>query len=166
MTWPLIVIFILAVLVMLVGMLGIIIPVLPGVPLIFAAALIYAIITGFTQITGNIILIFAILTIASLVFDYLATVLGVKRMGGSVWGMIGAFVGMIIGLMIPGVGIIGFIIGAFVGAFLLELLVGKTSRQALRAGFGSFIGFIVGGVFRFIIGAVMIGIFIYRVIFT
>jgi uncharacterized protein YqgC (DUF456 family) len=85
-------------------------------------------------------------------------------MGGSKAGMFGAFIGMIVGLFLPGVGIFGFVIGAFIGAFLLELLVNKESQKALKAGLGSFIGFLVGGVFKLVIGAAMIGIFVWHVL--
>jgi hypothetical protein len=86
-------------------------------------------------------------------------------MGGSYAGMIGAFTGMIVGLSLPGVGIIGFIIGAFVGAYAMELLINKDSRVALRAGLGSFLGFLAGGLMKFVIGAIIIGVFIWQVLF-
>jgi len=165
MTWFEIVIFILALLVMLVGLAGIILPVVPGVPIIFIAALLYALLTDFATISSQTIIIFAVLTVLSLLLDWLATAVGVKKMGGSYIGMIGAFVGMIAGLLLPGVGIIGFVIGAFVGAFLFELLISKKAQVALRAGFGSFIGFIAGGLLKFVIGASMIGVFVWEVLF-
>jgi len=165
MTWPEIALFIIAILIMLVGLIGVIIPMLPGVPIIFFATLIYGIITGFETITINILIIFALMTVASFALDWLATVYGVKKMGGSYLGMLGAFIGMIAGLLLPGVGIIGFIAGAFIGAFVFEILIGKKTHEALRAGFGSFIGFIAGGVLRFAIAVAMIGIFVYRTIF-
>jgi len=164
MTWLEIALFIITIIVMLVGMVGVIIPMLPGVPVIFAAALIYAIITGFESITGDLLIIFGLMTAASFVLDWVATAFGVKKMGGSWLGMLGSFIGMIVGLLIPGVGIIGFIIGAFVGAFVFEILIGKKSNEALRAGFGSFIGFLAGGLLKFVIGATMIGIFVYQVL--
>ena len=165
MSWQEIILFIVTLAVMLVGMVGIVLPAIPGVPVIFAAALLYAIITGFAQISSQWIIVFAILTITSLVLDWLVTLFGIKKMGGSYLGMLGAFIGMIIGLLVPGGGIIGFIIGAFVGAFVFEMLLGKTRNQAFKAGLGSFIGFLLGGVLRFVIGAAMIGIFIYLVLF-
>ncbi|MCP4583048.1 MAG: DUF456 domain-containing protein [candidate division Zixibacteria bacterium] len=164
MSWLEIALFIITLLVMLVGMVGVILPMLPGVPVIFAAALIYAIITGFEVITGNILIIFGVMTAASFALDWVATAFGVKKMGGSLLGMLGAFLGMIVGLLLPGVGIIGFIIGAFIGAFVFEILIGKKTNEALRAGFGSFIGFLAGGVLKFVIGATMIGIFIYQIL--
>ncbi|OQX92786.1 MAG: hypothetical protein B6D58_01195 [candidate division Zixibacteria bacterium 4484_95] len=165
MPWYEIVFFILALIVMVVGLIGIVLPVLPGVPLIFVAAFVYALLTGFKSIGGQALIILGILTIVSLVLDWLATVLGVKKMGGSKAGMIGALIGMIAGLLLPGVGFIGFIIGAFVGALVFELLVCKEPRVALRAGLGSFIGFLAGSLIKFVISVVMIGIFIWNVLF-
>jgi uncharacterized protein YqgC (DUF456 family) len=159
-----ILLFVATLLVMLVGLAGVILPVLPGIPVIFAAALIYGFLTDFSVIGANTLLIFAILTIIALILDWAAGVVGVRKMGGSRAGMVGAFVGMIIGLLLPGVGIVGFIIGAFAGAFIMELLVNRDSRIALRAGLGSFLGFLAGGLLRFVIGSIMIGMFIWQVI--
>ena len=86
-------------------------------------------------------------------------------MGGSAAGMVGAFVGMIAGLMIPGAGLFVFILGAFTGAVIFEMLAGKKSKTALKAGLGSFIGFLAGTVIKFAIGVVMIVYFIWRVVF-
>lgn len=165
MSWSEIILFILAVAVMLVGLAGVVLPVIPGVPIIFGAAFLYALLTDFSTIGGKTLIIFAILTVASMVLDWVASVMGVKKMGGSYAGMIGAFIGMIVGLSVPGIGIIGFIIGAFAGACAMEFLINKDSRLALRAGLGSFLGFLAGGLMKFVIGAIIIGIFVWQVIF-
>jgi uncharacterized protein YqgC (DUF456 family) len=165
MSWSEIILFILAIAVMLVGLAGVVLPVIPGVPIIFGAAFLYALLTDFSTIGAQTLIIFAVLTVASMVLDWAASVMGVKKMGGSYAGMIGAFIGMIVGLSVPGIGIIGFIIGAFVGAYAMEFLINKDSRVALRAGLGSFLGFLAGGLMKFVIGAIIIGIFIWQVIF-
>ncbi len=165
MSWFEILLFILTVAVMLVGLAGVVLPIIPGVPIIFGAALLYALLTGFSTISGQTLIIFAILTVVSIVLDWAASVMGVKKMGGSYAGMIGAFIGMIVGLLLPGIGIVGFIIGAFVGAYAMELLINKDSRVALRAGLGSFLGFLAGGLMKFVIGAIIIGIFVWQVLF-
>jgi uncharacterized protein YqgC (DUF456 family) len=165
MTWYEIIFFILALIVMLVGIAGVILPVLPGLLLILGAAVVFAILTGFQYIGIKTLIVFAALTAFSLAMDWVAAFLGVRRMGGSKAGMIGALVGMIAGMLIPGVGIFGFIIGAFVGAVVFELMIGKESRAALKAGLGSFIGFLFGGLLRFVVGVAMVGIFLYQVLF-
>jgi uncharacterized protein YqgC (DUF456 family) len=165
MTWLEIILFVSALIFMLIGLLGVILPVLPGIPMIFIVALVFSILTDFTYLSGQTIILLGILAIISLVLDWIATLFGVKKMGGSYFGVLGAFIGMIVGLLLPGVGIFGFVIGAFIGAFLFELLINKESKKALKAGFGSFIGFLVGGVFKLVIGAAMIGIFVWNVLF-
>jgi uncharacterized protein YqgC (DUF456 family) len=163
--WYEVLFFILSLIIMVVGIIGIILPILPGLPLIFGAALFFSIVTGFQYIGAKTMIIFACLTTIGMVLDYMATSLGVKKMGGSTIGMIGAFIGMIVGMLIPGAGIFGFVIGAFIGAVVCELLVGKEAHRALKAGIGSFIGFLAGGVLRFVIGMIMVGIFFYQVLF-
>lgn len=51
----------------------------------------------------------------------------------------------------------GIIIGPFVGAITGELINGKTNVQAIRAGLGSFIGWIINTACKLIIA----GFFIY-----
>lgn len=154
--------FIGALLVMLIGLAGVFLPIIPGVPLIFGGTLLYGVLTGFKEITVNLILVFAGLTAFSFIIDYLANYLGVKKMGGGRAGAIGAIFGLIIGIF---VGVIGIVIFPFLFAVLFELLAGKKKIQALRAGTGAFLGLLFGGLAKFILGCIMIGIFIWRVIF-
>ena len=162
MTWWEIVIFAFALVFMLGGLLGTILPIIPGIPLIFAVALLYAFIDGFQTRSGKTIALFAVLTGVSLILDHLATLFGIKKMGGSYFGVLGAFIGMIVGFVVGN--IVGLVIGSFAGAILFEMLIGKQSDQAVRAGFGSFIGFLVGGIIKFALAATMIGIFAWQVI--
>jgi hypothetical protein len=154
--------FIAALIVMLVGLAGVILPVLPGIPLIFGAAALYGILTGFKGISFNLLLIFAGLTAFGLVVDFFANYFGVKKMGGRRAGAIGAVIGLIIGIFI---GLIWIIVLPFLFAVLLELIAGKPGIQALKAGTGVFIGLLFGGLLRFILGCVMIGIFVWSVLF-
>jgi uncharacterized protein YqgC (DUF456 family) len=136
--------------------------VLPGVPLIFGAAVLYGILTGFEKINLNLILIFAGLTIFGLVVDYLAHYFSVKKMGGGRAGAVGAVVGLMVGFFF---GLIWIIVLPFVFAIVFELIAGKGGRQALKAGFGTFVGLVFGVLINFIIGCVMIGIFVWAVLF-
>ena len=173
MSWIEITYFVITLIIMIIGLFGTILPIIPGSPIILVAALIYALLTDFRDITGNTLIILAVMTGVSLLMDWIASSFGVKKMGGSFFGVIGAAIGMIVGLLIPGVGIIGFIVGAFVGAFVFELMLGKARGKgstdneihiALKAGLGTFIGFLVGGVLKFALAAVMIGIFVWKVL--
>ncbi len=148
---------------MVIGLAGVILPILPGIPLIFGGILLYGILTGFEEITLDLILIFAGLTVFGLIVDYLANYLSVKKMGGGRAGAIGAVIGLFIGIFF--VGLVGIILLPFVFAVVFELIAGKREGEAIKAGLGSFIGLLFGGVLRFSIGCVMIGIFIWKVLF-
>jgi len=156
--------FILALIVMFLGMIGAVLPVVPGIPIIWVAAFVYGILTGFEDIGFNYLLVFGLLTVLSLILDWIASLYGAKRMGASKWGIIGAFLGMIVGLFFGAVA--GMIIGPFIGAVLFELLIGKASGPALKAGFGTFLGFVAGVMVKLVLGAAMIGVFVHDVLFA
>jgi uncharacterized protein YqgC (DUF456 family) len=149
--------------IMIVGLAGVILPVLPGIPLIFGGIVLYGVLSGFEKITFDLILIFAGLTLFGLIADFLANYLSVKKMGGGRAGAIGAVIGLFIGIFF--VGLVGIILLPFVFAVVFELIAGKREGQALKAGLGSFLGLLFGGVLRFAIGCIMIGIFVWSVLF-
>lgn len=156
------VLFIVALVVMIIGLAGVILPVLPGIPLIFAAAALYGILTGFAGISLNMILILAGLTVFGLVVDYLANYFSVRRMGGGRAGAIGAVIGLMIGIWF---GLVWIVLLPFMLAVVFELLAGKEGRRALQAGLGAMVGLLFGGLLRFILGCVMIGLFVWTVLF-
>lgn len=148
-------------LLMLAGMAGIILPILPGTILIFAGALIYAIFTNFEKITVNLTIILGILTLLTLLTDYLSSSLGAKKYGASKWGAFGAFIGGIIGIFLASTtGLIPIILFPILGTILAELLSGKERKQIIKASFGTLIGFIFGSFFKIVIAIIMIGLFI------
>ena len=108
--------FIGTLLIMLVGLAGVILPVIPGVPIIWLGAFLYGLFTGFEEINWNILGAFAILTGFTIILDYAANLYGAKRMGATRWGILGAILGMLVGLFTAG--LIGLLIGSFVGAVL------------------------------------------------
>ena len=128
------------------GILGSILPVLPGPPLSYAG-LVLLHFTDRVQFSTTQLVIWLVLVLLTIVSDYALPVLGVKKWNGSKWGNVGCIIGTIAGLFFfPPFGII---IGPFAGAVLGELLFAKKKTpEALKAGFGAFIGFILGTVFK------------------
>jgi len=147
----------------LLGLIGIILPFLPGVPLIFIATLIYGLATDFSDLSRSALFWLGGLAVFAIAIDYFSGILGAKKYGASHQGMVGAFLGAIIGLL--SLGLIGLIVGPFLGALLFELLAGQKQQQALKSGLGTLIGFLAGTLFKFIIALIMIGIFFYQIIF-
>ena len=128
------------------GILGSILPALPGPPLSYAG-LVLLHLTDRVQFTTIQLIVWLVLVLLTIAADYILPVLGVKHWNGSKWGNVGCIIGTIAGLFIfPPLGII---IGPFAGAVLGEILFAKKDTpEALKAGLGAFIGFILGTVFK------------------
>ena len=131
---------------MLIGFLGCILPGLPGTPIAYAALWI-AQATDRVDFSWQLLLIWGIVTIVVSALDYIVPAWGTKRFGGTKWGVWGSTIGVIVGLFF---GAVGVIVGPLLGAILGELLGGKDTRAALKAGWGSFVGIFFGTVAKLI----------------
>ena len=129
---------ILAAVFLFVGLLGCILPMLPGPPLAYAGMLLLHL-TDKVQFTTGQLLVWLLVVVATVVLDYVTPLLGSKYSGGSKWGERGCIIGTVVGLFFAPWGII---IGPFVGAVVGDLLGDKELSQALKSGFGSFLGFL------------------------
>ena len=114
---------------LLVGLIGCIVPMLPGPPIAYLA-LVLLHFTDKVQFTITQLFLWLLIVVAIQVLDYFIPMFGVKRFGGTSWGNWGC------------------IIGTFAGAFIGELLGGKETHHALKAGFGAFVGFLMGTVLK------------------
>lgn len=132
------------------GWLGCILPVMPGPPFSYIALLLLQA-TRFAGFSTKFLLIAAAVTVVVTVIDFVLPVWGTRKWGGSRTGTIGAIVGLLAGLFFAPVGII---VGPFAGAVLFELISGRETNAALRSGFGSFVGFILGAVMKLTICSV------------
>lgn len=150
-----ILLIILGALCLLIGLAGCLLPALPGPPIAYLALVLLQF-TDKVDFSVSLLLFWLGLVVIVQVLDYITPMLGTKYGGGSKWGSRGCMIGTLAGLFFfPPWGII---IGPFIGAVAGELLSGKNSSNALRAGFGAFMGFIVGTMMKFI----LCGYFIYE----
>ncbi len=133
------------------GVLGSLLPILPGPPISYAGLLLLHF-TKYAQYSSRFLILFAALTIIVALLDYIIPVWGTKKFGGSNYGTWGATIGVCIGLFL---GPVGIIIGPFIGAVTGELIKGRKSDEAFRAGFGSFIGFITGTVMKIVLSVII-----------
>ncbi len=143
--------------VLLLGIVGSILPVLPG-PLASWAGLFLLYLTKTIPIDWTILGI--TLGVASIVtiIDYVLPSLGTKKFGGSRYGINGSMVGLIFGIFF---GPLGIIVGPFLGALIGELIIDhKNLKKALKAAFGSFIGFLSSTILKLAVCLVFAGMYI------
>ncbi len=135
-----ILLIVIAILCLVIGVIGCIVPMLPGTPVSYAGILILYF-SDLAHFTTTELVTWLLIVVALQIADYLTPMLGSKYSGGSQYGNRGCIAGTIIGLFFMPWGII---MGPFIGAVAGEMLGGKEFPQALRAGIGSLIGFMLG----------------------
>jgi uncharacterized protein YqgC (DUF456 family) len=134
------------------GILGCVLPLIPGPPLNYAGLLLLHFTVKY-QFSTQFLLVWAVITVVVYTLDYVIPVWGTKKFGGSKRGVWGSVIGLVAGLFFfPPFGII---IGPFAGAVIGELTAGKDSGAALKAGFGSFIGFLAGTLLKLVASGMM-----------
>ena len=112
---------------------------------------------GIKSMDASFLIITLIIAILIWILDYIIPAMGTKKFGGTKYGMVGTTLGLIVGLLSPIPG--GIIIGPFVGALIGELANNADSKTALKAAFGSFIGFIASAFIKFIVAVIYFGFF-------
>jgi len=144
------------------GIAGCILPVLPG-PVIGYGGLILLELTKYADFSAFFLIIFAVVAVGVILLDYFVPIWGTKRYGGSKYGIWGATIGVFIGIfMFPPLGIIIFpIIGAIIG----EMIRGANTNESFKAGFGSFIGFLLGTGLK-LISVFVMAFYYFRALFT
>lgn len=139
------------------GLIGCIVPVLPGPPISYAGLLILQLAKENNPFSTETMMIWLVVTIVVTLLDYVVPVWGTRKYGGTRQGVWGSVIGLIAGLFFfPPIGII---VGPFIGAIAGEMIAGKNSNDALRAGFGSFIGLLAGTLLKLIASAWMAFLF-------
>jgi uncharacterized protein YqgC (DUF456 family) len=147
-------------LVMLIGAIGAVLPVLPGAPLAFASLLICKI-TGFTELSWWIIGLFGFLTVIGIILDYTVPVVATKKMGGTKYGIWGLILGIFVGIIFSPFGFVSIIVAPFLGAFIGEIIYErKNHKRALKAAFGSVLGYFLTSGFGMLLSLSMLAVFL------
>ena len=159
MDWQIIV----AVLLVVVGIAGTVLPMLPGVPLVFAGLLLAAWHGGFDQVSILTMVMIGIIASMAWAVDFFASVVTAKKAGASKYALWGAAIGAVVG--IAG-GIVGLIIGPAIGAIIGELITHKnTSKEATSkataVGIAAGLGFVLALAIKTILVLTMLAVFAY-----
>ena len=154
--------FAITLVIMLVGLVGTVLPVLPGIPIIYLGYIVYGLLTSWSEYGLGTMILWGIVTLVTVFVEYYGSLVGARRSGSSILGIWGSFIGAILGMLI--FNLPGLIIGTFLGAISGELMAGRPAAEALRSGRGALIGFLAGSLFKVVVGLVMIGTFIWQVL--
>ena len=141
----------------LIGLAGTFLPILPGVPFVFAGMALAAYADDFVRVGKPVLIVLGLLTIFALLIDFLAASLGAKRAGASRLAIWGAGIGALVGVFL---GPFGLLFGSISGAVAGELANSRNAQHATRVGFAAWIGLIVGTLFKLALTFAMVGIFV------
>lgn len=155
------IIIIVGVILSLAGIVGSLLPVIPGPPLNYLALLLihYSDVHKFSY---KFLFGWLVIIIAVVILDYLVPIWGAKYAGGGRKGVWGAAIGLVLGIFIlpP----LGLLLWPFVGAVIGEIVDGKSLDASIRAGTGTFIGFLAGTLAKLIVSIILLVIFIIAII--
>jgi uncharacterized protein YqgC (DUF456 family) len=147
-----------AIVMMAVGLL--VIPILPGLVIIWVAALGYGIAAGFGALGWIMFTLISLLMVGGSVLDNVLMGAKAHKEGAPWWVVLIALVSAILGNFIIPIPIIGGILAALLVLFLIEWIRLKDARKALSSMRGMLVGCGWAVVFRVIIGLVMIGLWL------
>jgi uncharacterized protein YqgC (DUF456 family) len=140
------------------GLLGVILPIMPGIPYMFLIALIFALITKFSILTGIELGYLAIIVGISILVDYFSGILGAKFGGASGKSLLIGMAGFLLGILLfpP----LGGLVGMFIGIVASEIYFFGKTRTAVKAASGGVLGTIAGIALNLIAGLIFIILFL------
>jgi len=144
--------------VMLAGLL--VLPLLPGLVIIWLAALGFGLVAGFGTLGWIVFAILSVLMIAGSVVDNVVMGRSAHKEGAPWWAVLLALVAAIVGTFVIPIPVIGGILAALGTLFVIEWIRRKDGRKALASLKGMLIGWGWAFVIRFIIGILMIGLWL------
>jgi len=148
--------WILIIILFIVSLVGVFIPMIPDIIPVWVAVIIYQ----YGPFPFNLPTIFwivlVIVTIITVLSDFLANAIAVKKSGGSNVSVIAALIGLAIGLVIFGP--LGIIIGPFAAIFLAEYYRSqqKNYNEPLKIAFSTVFAFVGSGVVKFFLLTIVI----------
>jgi len=161
-----IILIILSICAIILGFVGSFLPALSGPPFAWLGILLFFFVSE-AEIPIWILIVTALIAAVSMVLEWTIPAYGTKVFKGSKYGVRGSYIGMIAGIIFPIP--MGYIVGPFVGALIGELILDwKDYKRALKAAFGTFIGFLVGIIINFtfvLILSIVWGFYFFKWIF-
>jgi uncharacterized protein len=140
-----------------VGLLGAVLPFVPGPLLIFIAGIVHTWLRPESGMSWQGIVLLALLLVIAYFLDIASGAMGARWFGASKWGILGVFVGGVVGLFFA---LPGLILGPIVGGLSFELLFAKKEmRPAMKSTWGTLVGTGAGLVLRLAVSIAMLATF-------
>ncbi|HDQ25141.1 MAG TPA: DUF456 domain-containing protein [bacterium] len=133
-----------------IGIAGSFIAFVPGPPLGFLGIILLNL-SKYGEFSLPFLIVLGIFAAAASLADNILPMIGAQRFGGTKFGVWGAFFGLAAGILVFAP--FGIIFMPFIGALTGEIAAGKRAKAALKAAFGSFIGFATGIMFKLFFAA-------------
>lgn len=138
-----------------VGLAGLVLPAVPGSALIVAGAFAIAWAEDFTRVGWGTLTATIVLGVLVWAVDFAASILGAKAFGASRWAVVGASIGVVVGLFL---GPVGILLAPVIGAVAFEYARNPDFQRAAKAGVGTFLGFVLGSAVKLALGFAMVGL--------
>jgi uncharacterized protein YqgC (DUF456 family) len=130
-------------LIFIIGIVSTLIPVIPGTFITWLGILVHKLWMGDLSVSWKLVIITGILTLLVQVVDFFLGILGARYFGATWKGMVGAFLGALVGFFVPPP-LFWLIFGPIIGAILGEFMAGRGLVQGSKAGIGTVVGGIAG----------------------
>jgi len=143
-----------------VGLIGSFFPIIPG-PITSWIGLVFLHFTSFVSLEIYFLLGTFMIAISIFILDLIIPIIGLKKLGGTKGGQIGAIIGLVIGFFF---GPLGLLAGPFLGALSGEIINKSKIDIAIKASFGTLLGFIVGASMKFIISFIFLLAFVQKLL--
>lgn len=150
-----IVLYVLGAVALVLGLAGVVLPALPGSAFLGVGAVLVGWADGFTRVSGWTVAACVAIAIAIWVVDFVAGLLGAKAFGASKWAIVGAGIGLLVGMFL---GLPGIVLGPAVGAIVLEYARDPNFERAMKAGVGAFLGFVLGTAVKVALSFALVGV--------
>ncbi len=135
-----------------------VIPVLPGQFIVWGAALVYGLLTGFEELSLGTFIGISLLAIIASVVDAAAGWFGAKQGGASNKAIAAGCVLGAAGFIIFNA--FGALLGVLLGLVGYEYLQDKNWQRSLKAGGGYLLGQVLALAGRFVFAVIMVGVFV------
>lgn len=146
-----------SVVLVLLGLAGTVLPLLPGTLLVWAGLLLGAWIDDFTRVSVPTVVFITLLAALAWALDFVAGLLGAKRVGASRLALLGAAVGTVAGIFM---GLVGVLFMPLVGAAVGEYWTQRDQQRAAKVALATWFGLLLGIVAKVVMSFVMVGVFL------